>query len=109
MVGELPRVVGVTTLLAVLVDALVSNAVRFAGEGPPRLRVFGERKDGFVELHFEDQGMGMPEGRERAVFAVLQNCHADSGVGAGFRSANAFWLPTEVASVWLMAVRMVQC
>jgi K+-sensing histidine kinase KdpD len=79
----LPEIVGEAALLATLVHELISNVVRYAGGRPPCLHVYGERQEGWVELHFADQGMGIPEGQEQAVFAVLQRCHPKGGVGAG--------------------------
>ena len=82
-IDALPQVVGDTKLLASLISKLLSNVVRFAGDEPPRLHVFAEREAGVVELHFADQGIGIPEGREQLVFSVLRRCHSEGGVGAG--------------------------
>lgn len=82
-IGELPVVTGDARLLARLVELIVDNVKRFAGDAPPRLHVFGQTCDGFSELHFEDRGVGIPEGREELVFAVLRRCHPEGGVGAG--------------------------
>ncbi len=42
-----------------VLDNLIDNAVRYRGEGPPRVELKLERVDGWAELRVRDRGMGV--------------------------------------------------
>lgn len=61
-VDLLPDVMGVEHLLSVLFQNLLSNALKFHAPGqPPVVRVRGERRGDQVEVHVQDQGIGIEQ------------------------------------------------
>lgn len=85
-VDELPVVRGDRPLLAQVLQNLVSNAIKFRGEEPPRVHI-GARREGAQWLfHVRDNGIGIaPEYSER-IFALFQRLHGRGeypGTGIG--------------------------
>jgi signal transduction histidine kinase len=82
----LPAVRGDRAQLASLLQNLISNAVKFHGADPPRIRIEAQRCDGMWELSCSDNGIGIePEYAER-IFLIFQRLHtreAYDGSGIG--------------------------
>ena len=84
--GPLP-IVGDRERLAIAVDNLLQNAVKFSVD-PPRIEVAGDRVNGRIVLAVRDHGIGIPEAARRHLFEKfyrvndpsLQNV-AGSGIG----------------------------
>ena len=71
------------TLRQVLVN-LISNAVKFVVDGPPRLRLHAEPcSNGFVRVWVEDNGIGIPAEFQERVFNVFQRLHTTEFAGTG--------------------------
>jgi signal transduction histidine kinase len=75
------------TLVQVLTN-LVSNALKFVGEGaPPEVRIRTERRNsGRVRLWVEDNGIGIDPGQHARIFEVFQRLHGEEkypGTGIG--------------------------
>ena len=81
---RLPPVLGDENLLTLLFQNLLSNALRYRSEAPPRVEVRGVRVGDRVRLLVRDNGVGIaPEQRER-VFQMFQRLGASGAVpGAG--------------------------
>jgi two-component system, chemotaxis family, sensor kinase Cph1 len=83
-VDELPRIDGDKRQLRQLFQNLLSNAIEYSGDEPPRIEVTAERDDDdwIVEVH--DNGIGInPEDQDR-IFEVFQRLHTqDEQVGTG--------------------------
>jgi signal transduction histidine kinase len=60
---------------------LLTNAIKYSPEGS-EIRVYGTRKDGFVEVRIEDQGKGIPPGDEERIFDKFYK-GKDGGTGLG--------------------------
>ena len=84
--GPLPTVHGDPTLLRVVFQNLVANAIKFRSEAPPRVELSAERDDGFWRFRCADNGIGIdPEYAER-IFVIFQRLHPRTqyeGTGIG--------------------------
>jgi light-regulated signal transduction histidine kinase (bacteriophytochrome) len=83
-IGALPVVKGEESLLVAVFQNLLSNALKFRGEQPPRIAV-SARRDGEVWLFsVTDNGIGIePEFADR-IFVIFQRLHGkDSYPGTG--------------------------
>lgn len=81
--GDLPSVRGNHAVLVQIVTNLISNAVKFGGDGAV-VRVRGSVEGTMIRLTVEDQGIGIePEHHER-IFRVFERLHgAESYPGTG--------------------------
>jgi signal transduction histidine kinase len=104
--GELPVVLGEASLLTAVFQNLLSNALKFRGEAPPRVSV-SARRDGRQWLFtFSDNGIGIePEYADR-IFVIFQRLHDKAsypGTGIGLAMVRKIieyhggqiWLDTE--------------
>jgi signal transduction histidine kinase len=84
--GPLPTVEGDASLLRLVFQNLIGNAIKFRGDAPPRVRVDAERDDGQWRFSVADNGIGIdPEYAER-IFVIFQRLHPRSsyeGTGIG--------------------------
>jgi signal transduction histidine kinase len=80
----LPRLVGDRSLLVALFQNLISNAIKFRSEAPPRVTITARELDDQVEFTVCDNGIGIaPEYRDR-VFVIFQRLHTrDEYEGTG--------------------------
>jgi signal transduction histidine kinase len=89
--GELPRVTGDPTLLTMLWQNLIGNAVKFRRDGiAPRIVIDceegSEDRDGCWVFTVSDNGIGIPEEFTDKVFVIFQRLHGRdvySGTGIG--------------------------
>jgi signal transduction histidine kinase len=76
-VSGLPTVPGDQTLLRVLLQNLISNALKFSRPGTPfaapaQVRVAAERVSGGWRVAVDDNGPGVPEAERERVFGLLE-------------------------------------
>jgi signal transduction histidine kinase len=74
---SLPPVSGDQTLLRVLLQNLIANALKFsrprtASEAPAQVRVAAERVSGGWRVAVDDNGPGVPEAQRERVFGLLE-------------------------------------
>ncbi len=83
-VEELPRVWADPDQLRQLFQNLISNALKYSGEEPPRVRISATREGSEVAFAVEDEGIGIePRERDR-IFDVFQRAHPrEEGTGTG--------------------------
>ncbi len=87
--ARLPTVLGSHTTLVQVVANLLSNAVKFVPAGRrPRVRVRSAEARGRVRaaVRVEDNGIGVPEGKEERIFRVFERLeeggdHPGTGIG----------------------------
>ena len=85
--GQLPHVLGDPTLLAMLWQNLIGNAVKFRRDGvAPRIVIDCEQRDDEWLLSVSDNGIGIAEEFVDKVFVIFQRLHgrdAYAGTGIG--------------------------
>jgi PAS domain S-box-containing protein len=84
--GDLPAVMADRTQMVLLLQNLVSNAIKFRSNEPPRIHVEAERKDGQWLLRVRDNGMGIPPEHRERIFEIFQRVetgkgHKGTGIG----------------------------
>lgn len=80
----LPTVLGDRAQLVLLLQNLISNALRFRGDAPPEVRISADRKDDAWVFSVEDNGMGIEPERTADVFKLFQRLNPElpgSGIG----------------------------
>jgi signal transduction histidine kinase len=107
--GELPVVLGEATLLTAVFQNLISNALKFRGDQPPRVSVSAQRDGRNWLFAFSDNGIGIePEYADR-IFVIFQRLHdrvTYPGTGIGLAMVKKIieyhggqiWLDTEAIS-----------
>ncbi|MGD0699700.1 MAG: ATP-binding protein [Trebonia sp.] len=84
--GPLPVVRAQLTLMTVVLQNLLSNALKFRGERPPRIVVTAERDGAFWSFSVTDNGIGIEPQYADRVFLIFQRLHdraAYPGTGIG--------------------------
>ena len=106
--GPLPVVRGQLTLMSVVFQNLLGNALKFTGEQPPRIVVAAERDGAFWSFSVTDNGIGIEPQYADRVFLIFQRLHeraAYPGTGIGLAMCRKIieyfggriWLDTGVA------------
>ena len=106
--GPLPVVRGQLTLLSVVFQNLIGNALKFTGEQPPRIVITAERDGAFWSFSVTDNGIGIEPQYADRVFLIFQRLHeraAYPGTGIGLAMCRKIieyfggriWLDTGVA------------
>ncbi len=108
-VEDLPRISGDVSLLTGVVQNLISNAIKFRGDEPPKIHI-GVRDAGDEwEFSVADNGIGISAEYAERIFVIFQRLHpkdAYPGTGIGLAMARKIieyhggriWLDTDVAS-----------
>ena len=107
--GDLPVVLGETSLLTAVFQNLLSNALKFTGDQPPRISVTARREGEHWLFSFSDNGIGIPAEYADRIFVIFQRLHdraAYPGTGIGLAMCRKIieyhggriWLDTAVTS-----------
>jgi light-regulated signal transduction histidine kinase (bacteriophytochrome) len=102
-VGELPTVRGDRAQLVSLLQNLISNALKFHGEQPPRVRIDGRRAGELWELSVADNGIGIEADYVERIFMIFQRLHsreAYEGTGIGLALARKI-VEYHGGEIWL--------
>jgi len=84
--GSLPMVRAQVTLLSVVFQNLIGNALKFKGERPPRVVITARRDGAFWMFSVADNGIGVEPQYADRVFLIFQRLHDRSaypGTGIG--------------------------
>ncbi|WP_226006066.1 ATP-binding protein [Natrinema salinisoli] len=84
--GELPEVAGDTSQLRQVFQNLLSNAITYSGDDPPRVRVSAEQQGDEWVLSVRDEGIGIDPADHDRVFTVFNRLHSREeyeGTGIG--------------------------
>jgi signal transduction histidine kinase len=106
--GPLPAVRAQLTLLTVVFQNLLGNALKFKGEQPPRVVVAAERDGAFWTFSVTDNGIGIEPQYADRVFLIFQRLHDRAtypGTGIGLAMCRKIvdyfggriWLDTSAA------------
>jgi signal transduction histidine kinase len=83
--GPFPAVLGNEAMLMQIFSNLMGNAVKFVAPGvKPQLKVWAERRDGWVRLLVRDNGIGIAPGQHKKIFAIFQRVdkrYEGTGIG----------------------------
>ena len=80
----LPSVSGDPTLLAQLLQNLISNAIKFRGKEPPKIHLACERGDQEWRLSIRDNGIGIEPQYFERIFIIFKRLHSrDEYPGTG--------------------------
>ncbi|WP_247000778.1 ATP-binding protein [Halosolutus gelatinilyticus] len=105
-VEALPRVHGDESQLQQLFQNLLSNALEYSGDEPPRIHVEADRRGPNWRLSVHDEGIGIDPDDHDRVFEVFQRLHSreeHSGTGIGLalcqriveRHGGRIWVESE--------------
>ena len=108
-VGDLPVVLGEASLLTAVFQNLLSNALKFAADRPPRISVAARRDTDNWLFSVTDNGIGIPAEYADRIFVIFQRLHdraAYPGTGIGLAMCRKIveyhgghiWLDTTVTS-----------
>ncbi|AFZ71810.1 PAS domain S-box protein [Natronobacterium gregoryi] len=102
---SLPRVEGDGNQLRQLFQNLLSNAIEYSGDEPPRVEISAVRDDGEWVISVEDDGIGIEPDDADRIFELFERLHAvgQSGSGIGLalceriveRHGGEIWLESE--------------
>ncbi|WP_339103543.1 PAS domain S-box protein [Haloterrigena salinisoli] len=105
-VDSLPRVRGDEGQLQQVFQNLLSNAIEYSGDEPPRIRVDAERRGREWVISVRDDGIGIDPADQERVFEVFQRLHSREdhpGTGIGLalcqrvveRHGGRIWIDSE--------------
>jgi light-regulated signal transduction histidine kinase (bacteriophytochrome) len=84
--GPLPRVLGDPSLLGVVFQNLIANALKYRGEAAPVVELAARRDGDMWELCCSDNGIGIPQEFAERIFVLFQRLHGRGdyeGTGIG--------------------------
>ena len=82
----LPRVMADPLQLGQLFQNLLTNAIKFRGENPPRVRISAERRGENWKISVRDNGIGIAQEHADRIFVIFQRLHTKTeypGTGIG--------------------------
>jgi signal transduction histidine kinase len=82
-VGPMPTVIGDQTQLVQLLQNLISNAIKFRRQEPPRVRVTASRDGDCWQFAVEDNGIGIENEHFNRIFHTFQRLHEQKYPGHG--------------------------
>jgi signal transduction histidine kinase len=103
----LPKVQGERTLLALVMQNLISNAIKFHGDEPPRVRVSARRAGDDWEVQVADNGIGIDPQYAERIFVIFQRLHAREaydGTGIGLAMCRKV-IEHHGGRIWLQTSR----
>ncbi|WP_226042441.1 ATP-binding protein [Natrinema sp. DC36] len=85
-IEELPRVAGDEHQLRQVFQNVLSNAIEYSGNEPPRVHISATRNGSMWEVSVRDEGIGIEPDEQDRIFEVFQrlqsrNDHGGSGIG----------------------------
>ncbi|MCC7478547.1 PAS domain S-box protein [bacterium] len=106
MVGPLPRVMADETQLRQLFQNLLSNALKFRSDAPPKITITAFRSVSEVTISLSDNGVGIDMAYAERVFQMFQRLHErgkyeGSGIGLAIakriveRHGGRIWLESQ--------------
>lgn len=105
----LPEVLGDATQLTQLFQNLISNAMKFRGDKPPRVHVGVTKQNNFWQFAVQDNGIGIDQEHFERIFVIFQRLHArteypGSGIGLAIckkiadRHGGRIWVESATGS-----------
>ena len=105
--GPLPKVMADGSQLGQVFQNIISNALKYRGDEPPRVHVSALRNDGYWAFSVRDNGIGIDPQYAERIFTIFQRLHNReeySGTGIGLavckkiveRHGGHIWVESEV-------------
>ncbi|MDD5250624.1 MAG: ATP-binding protein [Rhodocyclaceae bacterium] len=85
-VGELPTVWADEMQMELLLQNLVSNAIKFRGDEPPQIDIAATHQDAAWQIDVSDRGIGIDPQYAERIFVIFQRLHTTAdypGTGIG--------------------------
>ncbi len=83
-IEPLPRARGDPEMIRLVLKNLISNAIKYRSENPPRIHVEGDEENEHVRISVKDNGIGIPEEDQDKLFEVFQRArHSKEREGTG--------------------------
>ena len=106
VINELPTIVAVKTQMQQLLQNLVSNAIKYRSELPPRIEISCKEDELNWEFQVSDNGLGIDERFYDKIFVIFQRLHNKteySGTGIGLsickkiveRHGGSIWVESQ--------------
>jgi signal transduction histidine kinase len=103
----LPTVLVDPTQLSLLLQNLVSNAIKFRGDKPPTIHISARSQDNECEVSVRDDGIGFDPQFSERIFVIFQRLHSKAeypGTGIGLsickkivqRHGGRIWVDSEL-------------
>jgi|AntRauTorckE5430_2_1112549.scaffolds.fasta_scaffold00867_3 PAS domain S-box-containing protein len=70
--GELPKVSIDKELMLNLSQNLIENAIKYSDKEVPEIKIYATEEDGFVNIHFQDNGIGFHNGEIKEAFQLFR-------------------------------------
>jgi signal transduction histidine kinase len=105
--GRLPEVHGERTLLGLVLQNLISNAIKFRADEPPHVRVSARRDGDLWEFAVADNGIGIEPQYADRIFIIFQRLHARDaydGTGIGLAMCRKV-IEYHGGHIWLQAAQ----
>lgn len=77
-IGELPALMADASQVVQLLQNLIANAIKFRGEGPPRIRVNAEKSGREWIFSVSDNGIGIAPEHAEIIFVIFKRLHTRS-------------------------------
>lgn len=82
--APLPAVRGEASQLGQVFCNLLGNAMKFAGDAPPKIEVTATRQGDWWEVAVRDHGIGIPAADQERIFALFHRLHSTAQIpGSG--------------------------
>jgi len=103
--------------LSRVLQNLISNALHYRSEAPPRIELSCRKQDGCAQIAITDNGIGVAAEHQRRLFQMFQRLHTQderpgSGVGLALckrlveRAGGQIWLESELGRGSTFFVRL---
>ncbi|MBF0189170.1 MAG: HAMP domain-containing protein [Magnetococcales bacterium] len=80
----LPTIMGDAVQMGQLLQNLISNAIKFQSDNPPRIQIDAQEKPEGWTIRVKDNGIGLDEQYKERIFAIFQRLHTrDEYEGTG--------------------------
>jgi PAS domain S-box-containing protein len=105
VLGPLPAVRANPLHLTQVFENLISNALKYRSEQPPRISVTAAEAGPDIVLSVEDNGIGIPKEYQAQIFGIFKRLHGDEYPGTGIglatckkivdRHGGTIWVESE--------------
>lgn len=81
--GELPEVYGDETQISLLLQNLISNAIKYRSHDPPRIEISAQQQNNCWQFCVKDNGIGIDPAYHERIFGLFKRLHGRNVPGTG--------------------------